>query len=177
MRTFKKNTAQSFVITEKIKKLNYQGAVELEGLKSGLLYDYYEGSFRSVLDMAAKFEPIKSGVKSNFNLDLPKNEVEYFGFEYNGYIYIAKDGIYTFYVKSNDGSKLYLNGKELIDNDGDHASIEKFNTVALRAGKHAIAVKYYQVGGRKYLKVSWQGPGFGKQGVPAEILFHRKNDK
>ena len=61
----------------------------------------------------------------------------------------------------------------MIDNDGDHYAIEKFNTVALRAGKHAIAVKYYQAGAGKCLKVSWEGPGIEKQEIPAGILFHK----
>ena len=47
-------------------------------------------------------------------------------------------------------------------------------SVALKAGLHPISVKYFQEGGSNGLIVSWQGPGFEKQEIPAEVLFHKK---
>jgi hypothetical protein len=49
--------------------------------------------------------------------------------------------------------------------------------IALAAGLHPISVKYFQEGGRNGLLVSWQGPGFEKQEIPAAVLFHKKSCK
>jgi len=172
MRTFKDNMVQSFVVTEEVKKIDYRDAVLPGQIERGLLYDYYEGVYLSV-DQLDRDEPVKSGIKPTFDLRVPEVEVERFGFEYNGFIKIPKDGIYTFYIESNDGSKLYLDGNELIDNDGDHTAIEKYRSVALRAGMHPIAVKYYQAGASKCLNVNWEGSEFARQEIPASILFHK----
>ena len=51
---------------------------------------------------------------------------------YNGFILIPRDGIYTFYSKSNDGSALYIDGKELINNDGPHGTYERFDQIELK---------------------------------------------
>jgi len=74
----------------------------------------------------------------------------------------------------NDGSKLYINGKEVINNDGGHPAIEKSGTIALKTGEYPFVLKYFQMGGGKKLRVSWQGPGFEKQEIDAKVLFHKK---
>ena len=44
---------------------------------------------------------------------------------YNGLISIPKTGIYTFYFKSDDGSKSYIDNQLVIDKDGSHGSTTK----------------------------------------------------
>ncbi len=140
-------------------------------LAPGITYDYFEGYFTSVsnLDDAT---PTSSGIINSITLE-PRTEEAEFGYIYNGYISIPKDGIYTFYIESNDGSKLYINGKELINNDGGHGAKEESGKIALRAGKYPLAVKYFQMGGGKMLRVSWEGSGFKKTEIPADVLFHK----
>ncbi|MBN1349609.1 PQQ-binding-like beta-propeller repeat protein [candidate division KSB1 bacterium] len=174
MRTFESGRAPSFVTTHQLTKLEYQTGMKAPAnMENGLSYNYYEGVCGSVDDLK-KFQPLASGIKPTFNIELPKEEVECWGFSYDGLIKIPEDGIYTFFIESNDGSKLFINGAELINNDGDHGAIEKSGTVALRAGLFPIQVRYYQAGASKVLKVRWQGPGFGKTEIPAAALFHQQ---
>ena len=42
-----------------------------------------------------------------------------------GLIKIPADGIYSFYISSDDGSKLFIDDKILVDNDGLHGIVEK----------------------------------------------------
>ena len=119
---------------------------------------------------------MKSGTMPRFELK-PQGDVNEFGYIYRGYILVPETGIYTFYLNSNDGSKLYLNGEELIDNDGGHSAVEKSGKIALKAGEHSIEVRYFQMGGGKELQVSWQGPGFEKREITAEVLFHKPAEK
>ena len=139
-------------------------------LKQGLAYAYYEGAVQEVADIE-KHELIESSIWSDFSIK-PRKREENFAFIFSGYIRISRDGIYTFYLSSNDGSKLYLNDEELIYNDGPHGEQENSNAIALRTGRYPITLKYFQTGGEKALKVSWQGPQFNKTEIPDSVLFH-----
>ncbi len=67
---------------------------------------------------------------------------------FDGYITIDQAGTYTFYTESDDGSKLYLNGEEVVDNDGLHAAEEKSGKVYLSEGQHRIQVSFFERTGR-----------------------------
>ena len=103
---------------------------------------------------------------------MKKDREEYFAFDFEGYIDIPSDGLYTIYLVSNDGSRLSLDDNVFINLDYLHPAVEEFKTVALAAGKHAIAVKYFQAGASSILKLLWEGPGFEKQEIPASVLFN-----
>ena len=113
---------------------------------------------------------MSSGIINTFNIGEKKRE-NYFGFRYSGFIKVPKDGIYTFYLKSNDGSRLFIHGEELIENDANHGAVEEPGSVALKAGYHPIMVKYMQCGGGKSLLVSWSGPGMPKHEILENELF------
>ncbi|MBC8185402.1 exo-alpha-sialidase [candidate division KSB1 bacterium] len=139
----------------------------------GLVYYYYEGEvFQS--DEIEKIPFVESGVVPQFIYEKRQRDRN-FGLIFEGYIKIPKDGRYTFYLESNDGSVLYLDDHKFIDNDGPHGTYEKSASTALRAGKHKIELRYFQMGGSHTLKVSWQGPEFEKIEIPASVLFHVKN--
>ncbi len=69
-------------------------------------------------------------------------------------------GTYTFSLTSDDGSRLYVDGKLVIDNWGDHAANTKTGTLHLAAGQPvAIEVDYYQAAGEAMLRLGWRVPG------------------
>jgi hypothetical protein len=88
-----------------------------------------------------------------------------------GFVTIKKAGDYTFYCGSNDGSKLYIDNKPLIDNDDYHGFVEVSENIYLTEGIHPIEVRYFQQGGTQRLKVSWQGEDFAKSELSAENLI------
>ena len=69
---------------------------------------------------------------------------EWFAIDYTGRFWIEKPGPYGFSLTSDDGSKLYLDGRVVIDNDGIHPPTEKTETVTLKGGIHLIRVSYFQ---------------------------------
>ena len=121
----------------------------------------------------ARLSPLKSGIIPNFSI-AGKEREQYFAFDFDGYLKVPSDGIYTFYFTTNDGGKFYLDDQLLINLDGLHPATEVFTELALKAGYHPISAKYFQEGGSNKLDVSWAGPGFGKTEIPAEGLFHKK---
>lgn len=68
-------------------------------------------------------------------------------------------GDYTFRLTSDDGSRLSINGEQVIDNDGVHGDVSVDGTVELDAGVHALEIDYFQAGGGATLKLEWQVPG------------------
>ncbi len=69
---------------------------------------------------------------------------EWFAIDYKGKIYIQKPATYTFSLLSDDGSKLIIDGKTVIDNDGIHPPVEKTGSIYLTRGLHTIEVQYFQ---------------------------------
>jgi hypothetical protein len=155
-----------------IKKAGAVRLVSRSEVDPGLTYKYTHGIYRMVNDIL-NVPPLKSGIIPNFSIE-PREKDQFFSFDYEGYINIAKDGVYTFYLATNDGGRLYIDDQQLINNDGLHPVVEVDKQVTLKAGLHPISVKYFQEGGVKGLTVSWQGPGILKQEIPAAVLFHKK---
>ena len=97
---------------------------------------------------------------------------EKFSYIYSGYLSVPVRGVYTFYLNSNDGSRLHINRKEVINNDGRHAAKEKSVKLSLEKGLFPIELKYFQYGGGKALSLFWKGPGFERTEISAKYYFH-----
>jgi hypothetical protein len=59
-----------------------------------------------------------------------------------------------------------------IDNDGLHGNYEVAAPVSLSEGYHSIRLKYFQNGGGKLLKLSWEGADFKKAEIPKSLFFY-----
>ena len=144
-------------------------ATSLGATIAGLNYDYYEGGGYTSVPDYTQMSAVKSGTVSNFDLSPARRSVVY-SFNYTGYVNVPQDGYYTFYTNSDDGSKLYIDGRLVADNDGLHGAVERSGVIGLEAGYHAISVGYIQQGGNATLNVYYSGPGVGKQLIPANAL-------
>ena len=135
---------------------------------TGVIFEYFEGNWDLLPDfnaLAAK----NIGVTNNFGIS-PRDQNDFFGFRHRGYINIETTGDYTFYTTSDDGSKLFINGNMVVDNDGLHGAAEKSGVVNLDEGYHAIEVTVFEKGGAESLVVHYEGPGITKQTIPDEKL-------
>jgi hypothetical protein len=72
------------------------------------------------------------------------DRIEWFAIEYNGRFWIEQPGDYDFSLSSDDGSKLYIDGKLVINNDGLHTVEERTGGIKLKAGVHRVRVSYFQ---------------------------------
>tara|TARA_B100001964_G_scaffold245317_1_gene331555 strand:- start:6948 stop:8579 length:1632 start_codon:yes stop_codon:yes gene_type:complete len=138
---------------------------------TNLTYSFYHGSWDTLPDFS-KLEPKKTGTLANGLFDLsPRDRSEGFGFVFTGDIECPKNGTYSFELASDDGSRLYLDGKMVVNNDGIHGHKGASGKVKLTAGRHKIEVRYFEKGGEESLYVGWAGPGVKKQslsrGAPA----------
>lgn len=148
------------------------------------------------------------------NLDVPIREytkgfptpemqtvVENFAIRFRGVLAVNTPGRYTFWLLSDDGSKLYIDDTLVIDNDGIHGitrnkgrkdllstpsvkaqvswhfeghfiDMGKPGSIELTAGTHPFEVQYFQ--GPKYeIALQWfyQPPDAYRQIVPPEVIY------
>jgi hypothetical protein len=133
-------------------------------------FEYYEGSWETMPDFSA-LSPKSSGMTGKLGLDDVSHSGDNFAVRFHCRIEITKAGQYTFYTTSDDGSKLYIDGSLIVDNDGVHAAEEKSGQVELTAGKHDFVLEYLEVAGGEVLSASWSGPEINKQLIPESVLF------
>ena len=89
----------------------------------------------------------------------PRLPTDGFCVRWSGYLYIEKEGDYTFYLSTDDGSRLSIDGEQVIDNWGHHAVEERSATVRLARGEHELRVDYYEDYGWAAAHLEWSGPG------------------
>lgn len=138
--------------------------------KPGIKYNYYEGSWEKLPDFS-KLAPVKSGVVDNFNINERKVDL-YYGFTFDGYINVPETDVYSFYLRSDDGSKLIIDDTKILDNDGTHGMDEKRLDVALEKGLHKIAIQFFQHGGGQGLKLEWKQMGKDRKLVDKSVLSY-----
>lgn len=85
-------------------------------------------------------------------------------------ISIPATGIWTFQTRSDDGSKLYINGARVVANDGNHSMRTRSGSVTLTQGDHDFRIRYFENWGRQGLIANWSGPGVSTQVIPASVF-------
>lgn len=141
---------------------------------------YYSGETWTQLPLFKQYTPITSAYADEFYIDtsvvkkiLPKGKSS-FGAVFEGYIQIDTTGEYSFYTQSDDGSRLFINNKLVVNNDGDHGVIEKSGKIHLEKGLLPVKIEFFNGGGGYWLEAYYKGPGIAKQIIPANLLFKSK---
>jgi hypothetical protein len=76
---------------------------------------------------------------------------------------------YTFYTRSNDGVRMWIDDNPVIDNWTDHAETEDKGVIKLEAGrKHRIKLEYFYAGGSGVIRLFWSSASRKREIVPAD---------
>jgi len=140
-------------------------------------FEFYDSSpSGSTVDNIPTSGYLGSGTYTSFDVDALQNQedpgdTDNFSIRYTGFIQIDTQGSYTFYTTSDDGSKLYIDGAQVVNNDGAHGSQERSGTITLSPGLHDITVLFFENGGGENLSVAYQGPSISKQNIPFSKLY------
>jgi len=145
------------------------------GLQAGF---YSFGTRLSTLPNMSGLIPTVARIDANINYPSTRDPwsglsfKDYYSSLHTGLIQIQQDGDYTFYLSSDDGSRLWIDGQLVIDNNGLHGMVEKTATLSLTSGYHDLRVEFFENTGGAGLLFSWKIPGGIKSIVPASVLFH-----
>ena len=149
---------------------------------NGLLAEYFDnnGVSYNVSTMVNLTGRTPDFVRHEPNIDWPSTQsawtgldsrfLEYWSARHTGIIHIPTAGNWTFYLRSDDGSKLWIDDVEIVDNQGHHAMQERSGTVWLDSGEHTLRTEFFEHGGYAGLELKWEGPSISKQTVPTNVL-------
>jgi hypothetical protein len=84
---------------------------------------------------------------------------DFFALRFTGKISVPKRGKYNFFLTSDDGSRFFLDGSLVANNDERHVEQTVAGTIRLEAGLHDLEVQYFQHDGDKKLELLWAGSG------------------
>ena len=145
LRVFRPTGKRSDIVKTHFEKTEYSPATTAAPSNPGLKATWYDFKGKTCAEIAEA--PVKKTYRVE-DVTIPKGVKSFIiGLTYKGYINIPEDGIYSFYLSSDDGSMLYIDGKQVIDNDGLHAPGEVTGQAALKQGYHPIEVQYFDHGG------------------------------
>ncbi|MDO1446606.1 PA14 domain-containing protein [Rhodocytophaga aerolata] len=123
--------------------------------------------------------PVVSGTINALHI----NENDFGGLQENftvhatGVLTMEKTTNVVFRLVSDDGSRLYINNKLVIDHGGNHGLDPKDGEMLLKAGKHPFRIEYFQGGGGKGLSLQWQPYGTKEfVVVPPQVFTYKGSD-
>jgi hypothetical protein len=83
------------------------GKTNQNHLQPGVHYEAYEGNDWTLLPDFSLLNPTVAGVATNFSADY-RTRSNNCGLKFDGFIQINRSGVYTFYLNSDDGGRLYV---------------------------------------------------------------------
>jgi mono/diheme cytochrome c family protein len=126
-------------------------------------FAYFEGGWDKLPDFD-KLQPQATGTAPAIDVGVGRRR-DQFGVRFEGFLQIEREGEYRFHLGSDDGSRLKIDGKLVVDNDEIHSTTWKEARIKLAPGPHALRVEYFEQGGEEVLKVEYEGPGLSRRPV------------
>ena len=94
-----------------------------------------------------------------------------FSVRWSGQVEAAFTETYTFYARTDDGVRLWVEGLQLVDNWVDRSATENSGTIDLIAGQfYSVVMEYYENGGGAVAELRWSSPHTPKQIIPQAAL-------
>lgn len=136
----------------------------------GLLGLYYQGR---------RFEELKL-VMTDYEVDFdfqdrsPDRLIAEDGFSvrWRGFVKVDHETDYTFHTLSDDGVRLWVDGRPVISNWGDHAPKLDSGKIRLKEGYHSLRLDFYENGGTAVIKLYWSSERIQMEIIPPASLCH-----
>jgi alpha-L-fucosidase len=143
-------------------------ALDATGAAPGLRREVFSGDWERLPDFSA-LAPRSVDVVDT--IAVPARE-ERVGARFAGLITVEHDDVYEFALTSDDGSRLWIDGALVVDNDGLHGTVETRGRVALAAGAHALRVEWFNRTGGAELGLKASRIGQPLAPVAGRALLH-----
>ena len=98
--------------------------------------------------------------------------VDTFSARWTGQVEAQFTQTYAFYTQSDDGVRLWVDGRQLVNNWTNHATTENSGTIALAAGRrYDIRMEFYENTGGATARLLWSSASTPKAVVPSTRLY------
>ena len=141
----------------------------VDASKNGLRYQMYKNISTPFQSYSGK-TPSDEGVIYAFDIRNLARDENQFTVVFNGYLEIDEGGEYTFYTFQNDQSKMWIDGKLIVNGTRSWGRITE-GKVNLSKGKHKIRLEFFDNMASETLKVEYQGPSFPRQEIRSDRLW------
>jgi|GEM_PF-552569 WD40 repeat protein len=140
---------------------------------TGLKAQYFANTELSGKPVISRVDPLINFEWYTANGPAPTLPGENFSGRYTGWVEAPTTGAYTFHTVSDDGVRLWVNSKLLIDNWTDHGATEDTTpSITLRAGQVIpVRLEHYQGGGGATLRLYWSFAGGEAQPIPTNRMY------
>ena len=102
----------------------------------------------------------------------PVIDANSFSVRWTGRVLAQFTETYRFFTRSDDGVRLWVNDRLLIDDWTHHATAERSGSIALEAGKkYNLRLEYFEGNGNAVARLLWGSPSTEKQVVPRSQLY------
>ena len=145
-------------------------AVTIGDRRYGVAYRVYHGAFERLPDLDT-VTPVARGFANAITHDVPGARDDDYALRFDGFLEVPSDGAWTFVLSSDDGSRLMIAGRVVVDNDGQHEDRPARGSIRLAKGLHPIRVEFFERSGDQSLSLSWDGPDRDVEPVPATALW------
>ncbi|MBM3474209.1 MAG: DUF1080 domain-containing protein [Armatimonadetes bacterium] len=95
-----------------------------------------------------------------------------FSARWTGTLKVDKDAEHTFYLTTDDGTRMWVDGNLLIDAWVPRPPTTSEEKLTLGAGAHEVRVEYYEQGGAATARLEWSAEGLERQAIPADHVTH-----
>ncbi|GAB3231522.1 PA14 domain-containing protein [Hymenobacter seoulensis] len=148
---------------------------------TGLRGQYYEGKkFEKLVltrtDPGIDFNWTIGPTGDHFVSPGPGVPGEYFSVRWAGHIYAPVTGLYTFQIATDDGMRVWIGGKKVLDSWRDQPATTSVAHLKMKAGGYyAVRVEYYQSDRDSKAQLAWQLPNTTDepQPIPTDNLYQR----
>lgn len=140
-----------------------------------IAYRVYYGHWEKLPDFAG-LKPQAAGHVAGFDLGIAKQKND-FAIQFEGYLHVEQTGSCGFFLSSDDGARLVIDGQTVLEDDGLHPASEIANNKhQLAAGSHHVLVEYFDGGGDTELSVDVQSDRKGpRQSLGSQLTLAREN--
>ncbi|MFO0687249.1 MAG: NPCBM/NEW2 domain-containing protein [Myxococcota bacterium] len=122
-------------------------------------YQVFTGHFTSVTNMVG-LTPVATGTSPSIKIGVTSIRDD-FGLVFTNTLNVTSAGVYEFQLTSDEGSKLFVDGVLVVNNDGEHVAVTVTGSRNLTAGSHTLRVEYFDNTGTEFLEARYR-----KQGLP-----------
>ncbi|HIE52434.1 MAG TPA: hypothetical protein EYP85_11800 [Armatimonadetes bacterium] len=125
-------------------------------------------------------QPIHRRVDAEINFwwefaPLPELPADHFAVRWTGLLEAPTGGCYVLATENDDGVRLWLDGRLMVDDWIRHPSAENRVEVDLAAGWHLLRIEYFDALGAGTMRLLWQPPTAAELTlVPPERLAHHE---
>ena len=171
-RAFRDGLQPSPAVSRTAHKRFYQPTTDWSGLKPGCRYTYHEANFKRISQVEPDPAEASGTMREPSIAGAPA--ADHFAYLFFGYLDVPADGIWSFALRNDDGSALWIDGICVVDNDGIHDPAEAEGTIPLGKGLHFYKLVYFDDEGGQELSWSWKAPGAAAYApVPANRLYFK----